>query len=320
VAEQFSQLCRAKPDVVHTQGHPALLAAAVLYRTLIHRSARLVFTQHIEPVEPGRWWSRLALGAMLTSCSSVTVFSRTSVQTLGLISTPAPSAERVHVIEAAAECPRGRTRTDPEVRSFADRIGYRGGPFLLQVSNFAFQQKVAGALLLLEAVARVRERYPTVQLLLVGGGRLTSRVEAYRDQLGLSGSVIMLGRFIEDLSLPIALADIHCHISKQDASPISVMEAMHAGKPIVASRVGGVPELIDHGTTGILVEDDPGKIAAAIVELLEHPEQASAIARRAQQVAATRFTWERAADDFTRLYGVVRPASLAVARPMRSVS
>jgi glycosyltransferase involved in cell wall biosynthesis len=288
--------------------------AAVAYRALVDRSTRLVFTQHIDPVERGRWWSRLALGAMLASCSSITVFARDSVQKLGLISTPAPRLEAVHVVEGAAAHPRHRSRSDPEVLAFAASIGYRGGPLLLQVSNFVFPQKVAGTLLLLEGVARVRERFPTVQLLLVGAGPLAPSVEALRDRLGLSGSVIMLGTFIEDLSVPVALSDVHCHISKQDASPISLIEAMHAGKPIIASRAGGIPELIDHGTTGLLVDLDPAQIAAAIVELLEHPEQARAMALRAQQVAGSRFTWARVAEDFAHLYGLAPSASADRAR------
>jgi phosphatidylinositol alpha-1,6-mannosyltransferase len=156
---------------------------------------------------------------------------------------------------------------------------------------------------LIEAMPHVRRRFPDVRLLLLGTGPLVGRVRQASDRLGLAECVTVPGTFIPDLSLPIGLSDIHCHISLQDACPISIIEAMHAGKPIVASPTGGIPDMIEHGVTGVLVDNQPEHIAAAIVDLLKHPAAARAMGSRAQQFAQSRFTWDRVGADFKPLYG-----------------
>jgi len=301
--QQFWQLWRLRPDVIHSHGHPALLAAALAYRAVSGRSARVIFTAHIDPVDRGTRWTRWALGRLLSYCASITVFSRSSVPKLSLIAEPVPRLEATHVIRAAAAV-RVRKKDDPDVIRFGAQIGYRGGPLLLQVSNFNFPAKVAGALLLLDAFVIVRERFPSAQLLIVGTGELVGSVLEKREQLGLADAVIVPGTFIEDLSPALALSDIHCHISRQDACPISIIEAMHAAKPIVASRNGGIPEMFEDGTSGLLVDDDPVRIAGAIFRLLEDPAGAMELGRQAQQRASVRFSWESIAADFERLYGV----------------
>jgi glycosyltransferase involved in cell wall biosynthesis len=299
---QFRELRRTKPDVIHAHAHPALLIAAVAYRAVSGTATRIVFTDHIDPAKRGALWTRLVLGWLLSRSDVVTVFAQDSVPKLSLIATPVPRPDAVHVVQGAAAAPRARRREDPEVVAFGATIGYAGGPLLLQVSNFVFPAKVAGALRLVEAMAKVREHFPTAQLLLVGVGPLVGSVRAARDRLGLTGAIAVPGAFIEDLSLATGLSDVHCHISFQDACPLSVLEAMHAGKPLVVSRAAGIPEVIDDGSTGLLVNDDPEQIAEAIVRLLKQPEHARAMGLRAQQVAASRFSWERVAAEFERLY------------------
>lgn len=299
--QQVVQLRRLQPDVVHTHDHPALLAAAVAYQRLSNASSRVLFTSHLDPVERRAAWKRVVLGRLLKQCSSVTVAARDSISKLEWLATPAPSTDRVQVVPGAASV-RIREQSDPAVVAFGASIGHRSGPVLLQVANFLFPAKVEGTLRLLEAFVTVRRRFPDARLLLVGRGPLLHQVQAARDRLRLTDAVTIPGTFIEDLSLPLGLADLQCHITLQDACPISILEAMHAGKPVVASRTGGIPEIIEDGVSGMLVSDDPDHIARAIVELLADPERARALGRRAQEVARSRFCWDRVAADFSALW------------------
>jgi glycosyltransferase involved in cell wall biosynthesis len=308
--QQLRQLRHARPDVIHTHDHPALLAAAVGYREFSRRRVRVVHSAHLDPVERRSLWKRLLLGWLLSRCAVLTVVAKNSVLKLDLVATPVPGGDIVQVVPGAAAA-RLRDRKDPEVVRFGASIGYRGGPLLLQVSNFLYPAKVRGTLRLMEAMVEVRREFPSVHLLLVGTGELIGEVTEARDRLGLQGSVTIPGTFIEDLSLPVALSDVHCHISLQDACPISILEAMHAGKAVVASRTGGIPELIEDGVSGMLVDDDVQQIAAVIIDLLKHKEKARALGARAQLVAQARFTWERVAADFERLYGAAPHAVTA---------
>lgn len=311
---QMLQLLRARPDVIHVHEHPSLIAAAVAYKLLWRRSTRIVFTSHIDPVERRAWWKRAIVGGLLSHCACVTVMAQQSIAKIAFVATPSPRAERVTVVPAAASV-RIRDKSDPEVRAFATSLGCHNGPVILQISNCVYPAKVAGTLRLLEAFVDIQRRRRDAHLLLIGRGPLVSTVIEARDQLGLTSSVAIPVTFIDDLSLPLALADVHCHISLQDMCPISVLEAMHAGKPLVASRAGGIPELVEDGVTGVLVDDDPYAIAAAVVDLLEHPAKAAALGSAAQRLARTRFTWDRVAADCEQLY---EPAPHAAATPSRA--
>ena len=297
---QYLALQRARPDVVHTHDHPALLAAAVLYRMVSAHEVRIIYTLHLDP--PGRRsaWKRHLLGWLLRRCEAVTTVSRDTLPKLELIAMPVPR-DILHVVPGAASVVV-REKTDPAVVEFARSIGHRGGPVLLQVSNFVHPSKVAGTERLLHAMAIVRRQRADARLLLLGTGPLVDGIKALRDRLGLEDAVFIPGTFIDDLSLPMGLADLHCHISLQDACPISILEAMHAGKPIVASRTGGIPEIIDDGVSGLLVGEDPAEIAATILGLLENAAQAESLGVRARKAAMARFTWDRVAADFERLY------------------
>jgi glycosyltransferase involved in cell wall biosynthesis len=301
MVEQLLALRRARPEVIHTHDHPALLAAAIGYQQLADPSVRVVYTTHFDPVDRRALWKRALLGWLLARCAAVTVVAENSVQKLELIARPAPARHQVQIVRGAATM-RARDKNDPAVLAFAESIGHRTGPVLLQVSNFWFPAKVEGTLRLIEAMIHVRERFPSARLVLVGTGPLLRKALDLRERLGLADSVTVPGTFIDDLSVAVGLADIHCHISLQDACPISILEAMHAGKPVVASRTAGIPEIIEDGVNGRLVVNEPAQIAAALVELLEHPADAAAMGLRAQAVARSRFTWERVADDFEELY------------------
>ena len=300
--QQLWQLWRARPDVVHAHDHPALLAAAVGYRRMSRRAVRVVFTSHLDPVQRRARWKRVVLGWLLSQCSAVTVAAGDSVSKLELLAAPVPSGDVVRVVPGAATV-RVREKSDPAVIAFGASMGHRGGPVILQVSNFLYPAKVEGTLRLMQALVKVRQRFPDVRMILIGRGPLLDRVREARHRLGLAGAVTIPGTFIEDLSLPLGLADIHCHISLQDACPISILEAMHAGKAVVASRTGGIPEMIENGVSGRLVDNDAEQIGSAIIELLDHPDQARALGRRAQEIARSRFSWERVAADFGTLYG-----------------
>jgi L-malate glycosyltransferase len=116
----------------------------------------------------------------------------------------------------------------------------------------------------------VRE-FPGIRVLIAGHGEERRRLESLVDSRGLGATVIMLGRR-RDVPDLLRAIDVAVNSSDLEASPLSVMEYMEAGKPVVATRVGGVPEMIEPGVQGLLVEPrDPVGMAGAIAELLRDP-------------------------------------------------
>ncbi len=103
---------------------------------------------------------------------------------------------------------------------------------------------------------------------LVGDGPLRRTVEEELRRLGLGATVRLLGER-EDVATLLAQSDVFVLASRSEGLPLSILEAMAAGLPVVASRVGGVPELVVDGETGLLVRPgDPEQLAAALGRLL----------------------------------------------------
>jgi L-malate glycosyltransferase len=136
---------------------------------------------------------------------------------------------------------------------------------------------------LLECFALIAAQRPHVLLWLAGVGPLEGELKAAVDRLGLAQRVRFLG-FVVDLPRMLALADIQVHPAHIEGVPLAICEGMAAGLPIVASEVGGLPEILDHGANGILV---PGlardRFAAEVLRFVDNPRQASEFGIRARR-------------------------------------
>ncbi len=139
---------------------------------------------------------------------------------------------------------------------------------------------------LLRAMRIVVDRLPQARLLIAGEGVERSRLEARLDQLGLKEAVVLAG-FRRDVPEVLAAIDVFVFPALRDALAFSLLEAMAAGKPIVATRVGGVPEAITHEVHGLLVP--PGEfepLAFALHRLLLDKALQARFSRRARRRAA----------------------------------
>lgn len=124
---------------------------------------------------------------------------------------------------------------------------------------------------LLAAARRVLDREPRARFLLVGLGPLARRLTAESRRLGLNGQVVFAG-FRPDAVALMGGADLVVLPSVHEGLPLTLLEAMALGRPVVASRVGGVPEVVTSGETGVLVEPmDVDALAAQILALLGDP-------------------------------------------------
>ena len=150
---------------------------------------------------------------------------------------------------------------------------------------------------LLEAWPAVLGAAPDARLLVVGEGSQRELLEAQASSLGLldgrSSSITFTGRR-DDVPAVTAALDVAVLPSYREAQGLSILEAMALSRPVVASAVGGIPEMIDDGRTGLLVPPhDPGALAAAIVKLIENPDLAARIGRAGHDLVHERFCVEQ---------------------------
>jgi glycosyltransferase involved in cell wall biosynthesis len=164
---------------------------------------------------------------------------------------------------------------------------------------------------LFEAVRRLLAQGREVALLVVGEGELREELEALARRLGLEGSVRFLGRRA-DIPALLNLLDVVVMPSRWEGLPIGLLEAMAAARPVVAAAVGGIPEVIDHGKTGILVPpEEPEPLCAAVARLLDAPAEARRLGEAARARALARYDVATMA----RSYEAVYEAVLAQRRP-----
>jgi L-malate glycosyltransferase len=155
---------------------------------------------------------------------------------------------------------------------------------------------------LLGAAALVLRHHADARFKLVGDGALRASLEAQAAALGISGSVDFLGSQ-DDIGRILQGCDLFACPSHMEAFPNVVMEAMAAGLPVVASDVGGIPELIADGRSGVLVPPGAVKpLADAIVRLMDDGDLATTLGAEAHRGVAANYSFDRMIAAMERLY------------------
>jgi glycosyltransferase involved in cell wall biosynthesis len=154
----------------------------------------------------------------------------------------------------------------------------------------------------IEAVPAIRSRFPAFRLVLVGSGPLEEALRNRARSAAPEGSVIFTGRRT-DVPALLAAADLSLLASDSETAGLSVIEAMAAGLPVVATDVGGVREAVEHGETGVLIRPaDPGAIVEGVLTVLDRPDRGAAMGRAGRRRARDRFGTERLLDAAVALY------------------
>ena len=170
------------------------------------------------------------------------------------------------------------------------------------VANMSPQKNHA---LLIESFAQGPAANPRAHLLLVGEGGLRSELEERTNTLGLTGQVHFLG-LRADIPEVLNAADVFVLSSTYEGNPLSIMEAMAAGKPVISTAVGGVPELIEDKKSGFLVPSGDAKaLAQAMNKLLGSVATRETMARASLKRAKDRFDVGSMVRAYEELYGAI---------------
>jgi glycosyltransferase involved in cell wall biosynthesis len=164
-------------------------------------------------------------------------------------------------------------------------------PYILCVSAYKEQKAID---VLIRAFKLLRETNPLVRLIIVGAGDLREKLERLADDLGLQVGIQFLGAMARaEVFRLMRGCELFVLPSRFETFGIVIIEAMAHEKPVVATLVGGIPEIIQSGKNGILVEpDNPGSLAEAIVTVLQNRELRSSLAREAYVAVCKRFRTE----------------------------
>jgi glycosyltransferase involved in cell wall biosynthesis len=272
---------REQPDLVQSFLFWANVAAR-LVRT-VHRKLLVISSYHDEVVQEGwfqRFVDRLTMGwtEKIVCCSQAV---RRSVE-----SRIGGGKDQFAVIPFGVEI-RHYAGLTPVSR---DQLGLREGiPLIGTVCRLVEPKK--GLRVLLEAVAQLERggSQPSCQLVIVGEGPAEQDLRSLCQRLGIASRVVFAG-VRRDIPRLLPLFDVFVLPSLYEGFGIAILEAMAAGRPVVATTVGGIPEFVRQGETGILVEPgDAASLANAIRSLLQHPEQAQEMGLKGQEVVRDHF-------------------------------
>jgi glycosyltransferase involved in cell wall biosynthesis len=156
--------------------------------------------------------------------------------------------------------------------------------------------------LFLDAVAAVHARRPHVLALIAGDGELRPSLEEYARRLGIADRVRWLG-WRRDLATIYGATDVFLLTSKNEGTPVALIEAMASGVAAVSTRVGGVGDVIDSPDAGLLIEPgDTAGLAAGVTGLVADPARRRTMGAVARARVAARFSVGRLVADVARMY------------------
>jgi glycosyltransferase involved in cell wall biosynthesis len=163
-----------------------------------------------------------------------------------------------------------------------------------------------GQRIFVNAAAKVFKRVPEARFVIVGGGTgpyVEKLCQKIREKFPLSPSPIIVTGYREDIARVIAALDVMVVPSLHEAQTIVIPQAFAVGKPVIASRVGGIPELVTHEENGLLVQPaDNEALAAAMLRMLADPELSKRVARAGLNMARNELRFEKKAELVLQTY------------------
>ena len=180
-----------------------------------------------------------------------------------------------------------------------DELGWGANSLVGLVGRLSVEK---GVDIFMHSAARVLAHCPDAKFLVAGDGPDRAGLEALIDQLGIRGSVRLLGRR-DDMPSVYASLDVMVSASRLEGLPIAILEGMASRLPVVATAVGEVPTVILHGRTGVLVPtESPELLAEAIIELLRDPAKRERLGAGATQLVEDEFSARRMTADYLCVY------------------
>jgi glycosyltransferase involved in cell wall biosynthesis len=283
-------LRRLRPDVIHTHQIGALLYAGPAARSIHVPVVHTEHGKHYANRLRNRLLGRLAARAARRICA-VSLDVLHELRDCGI----APPRKLVHV-------PNG---VDPERFTVSDDIGT-----LRQEFDVPARVPVIGTVGRLTGLKRqdillrgfTSVGHPTARLLLVGDGPARRELEALATSLGVIDRVRFAG-YCARPERALAALDIFALTSDSEGMPLAILEAWAAGKPVVASGVGGVPDLIDDGRTGLLFRPrDVAALAGCLERLLHDQRLAQALGAAGRELVRARYDTRAMAAKYLGLY------------------
>jgi L-malate glycosyltransferase len=289
-------LRRERVNLVHAHQYTPFFYS--LAARLFVRRLGIIFTEHGRHYPDYPRKKRIWINRMLLKRRDRVVGVGQSVRT-ALINNEGIPGERIAVIYNGINIRSFQSRAD-ERQSLRRELGFSDQDFLiLQVARLDYLKDHATAI---RTMTRVVHNCPTARLLLVGEGPELSKIQQQVREVGLEKHVLLLG-LRTDIARLLAAADMFLLTSISEGIPVTLLEAMAAGLPLVSTRVGGVPEVITDGETGLLAAaGDDAKLAEHVLRLASQNETRLRFGKAGVKRAEDKFSEQEMHAGYLRVY------------------
>lgn len=173
--------------------------------------------------------------------------------------------------------------------------------YLFTISNMTVPNKVEGIKLLLKSMSLLKKKYPNVKLKIAGEGNLRASLEEYSKKQALENNVEFMG-YQNQIPFLLSSCSIYVHSSLQDVFPNAILEAMASKKPVIATNVGGIPEIIKNNYDGIICDPNSEEIASAIIKVFNDQNFRDKIIKNGYSTVLVDYSWDKAIDSYLNLY------------------
>jgi glycosyltransferase involved in cell wall biosynthesis len=292
----INELIKFQPDVIHAHSDWYTMKAALDYKNHHSKKTRIVFTVHTGLAKPLKGLKKYVFDRMLKQCDNITFVSGALREEFFRYQS---LLNNTSVIYAGVN---QKIPSNEMVSEFKKKYGIHDTDVVITfIGPFEWPRKVEGIKLLIESFAAISKENSHIKLMLVGDGSLRHELEAIVKTHNLESRVIFTG-FVKDAFVPLNITTIYAHISLQEGLPLALLEAMSAGVPVIASKTGGIPEVIQNGENGLLVGNDPILLSRAIISLIDNSTLREELAIKGKQTVDENFTWTKTANAFMAIY------------------
>lgn len=292
--KSFIKLRKIEPNVVHSHGEWYCLLPGYVYKKIY--GIKLIHTFHTQPTKKLSFISIRFLQNLLNKCDCVTFVSnklKEDHEKCGLT---------FKETEITYPGTNQRMVTQEEISIFCDKFGIVEDNFVLLGQGLtAHKLKAEGAKMMIKALKNLLNHHPEIILVLTREGKFSNSLKKIAIDENVINNVIFTGD-LENPYIPLKICDIYTHISLAEGLPLALLEAMVMSKPIVATCIGGIPEAINNGVNGILIDPCEEQIISSVEYLIENKSLASKMADNAKETAINNFTWEKTANVFKNIY------------------
>jgi len=281
------------PDIIFTSANWRCLLRGIVLKTFFKRKLFCIF--HSTPQSYPRYFN--IFWTLLINQSDEIIFVSNYLKNryLNLYNL---KKDNINVIYPGVE-----KRNVAEIDIYKFKYKYKikdDSKILLAQGLTSTLRKSNGLKLLINSINKLKNDYPNIILVSTGKGKYNDNINEFINKENLQDKVILTGH-IENPFIPLQLCDIYTHIVLDEAISLAILEAMSLGKPIIATNVGGIPEIIYNGYNGILISPDIKEISEKISFLIENESIAKTLGKNAKNFSS-KYTWKKTAMKIINLY------------------